>query len=245
VAGVIRTFSLMTHSGHVVAFDPAAVVLRGQEPDLETLEAGTADGSILSTPALDDETMVQVLVDEPWPRSPDDVAEPETEMVLRVPSGRLWIADPAYLHPRERPIEVPPVAGRQLAVTPGHYRAAAYLLEPRPREVEAQLRRAAGRLPVAARDALGMGTFLLGLVTVIGLPVYLLGRILEDGLAGAVDGFGLGLAVLAPLWLVVVVAWRLPLLRRVDRADEEVARAYPDVVIALTPDARCAQGPGS
>lgn len=225
----------MTHSGYVVTFDPAALVSRGDEtPDLESIETGVADGSILSSPALDDQTMVRVLVDEPLPESLSTVGEPEAEMELRVPSGQLWIADPAYLHTRDRPVRVPGTAGQRLDVTPGAYRAAVYLLESRRGDMDAQLRRAAGTLPVAVRDGLGIGTFFLAVLTVVGLPVYLIGRILGDGLAGAVDGLGLGLAVLALLWLAVLVAWRLPVLRRVDRADEDIAREYPDLVIALS-----------
>ena len=246
MTGVQRTFSVVTHSGYVVAFDPAVVVLRRDEPpDLDTLETGAASGSILWSPALDDETMVMVLVDEPLPASLAAVAEPEAEVGLRVPSGQLWIADPAYLHTRERPVAVPRDAGQPLDVPPGGYRATAYLLEPEPSDVDARLRHAAGTLPVAVRDVLGIGSFFLAMVTVIGLPVYLVGRFLDGGLAGAVDGLGAGLAVLAPLWLVVVVAWRLPLLRRVDRADAEIARQHPDLVIALRPQAssRDACGP--
>jgi hypothetical protein len=234
LADVQRTFSVLTHSGHVVAFDPAAVVLSGEEPpDLEALEAAAADKSILSLPALDDETMVQVLVDEVLPESLAAV-DIEAEMELRIPSGQLWIADPTYLHARQRPVPVPEVAGRLLDLTPGDYRATAYLLEARPGEIDAQLRRAAGTLPVALRDGLGIGTFFLGVLTVIGLPVFLFGRVLDGGLAGVVDGLGLGLAVLVPLWLALLVAWRLPVLKRVDRADKDIARRHPDVVIALT-----------
>jgi hypothetical protein len=233
VAGVQRTFSVSTHSGYVVAFDPAAVVLPGDEPpDLEALEAGAADRSIFSSPAFDDETMVRVLVDEVLPESLATV-DVEAEMELRIPSGQLWIADPSYLHARQRPVLVPEAAGHLLDLTPGDYRATAYLLEARPGEIDAQLRRAAGMLPVALRDGLGIGTFFLGVLTVIGLPVFLIGRVLDDGLAGVVDGIGLGLAVLVLLWLVVLVAWRLPVLKRVDRADEDVARRHPDLVIAL------------
>jgi hypothetical protein len=232
------TFSLVTHSGHVVAFDPAAVVLGTEAlPDLETLEAGVADGSILSAPALDDETMVRVLVDEPVAGSMTSATEPASEMVLRAPSGRLWVADPAYLHTQARPVAVPQTAGQRLDVVPGDYRASAHLLEPERNEVDARLRRAVGTLPLALRDVLGMGTFLLGALTVVGLPVYLVGRALEGGLVGAVDGLLLGLVVLAPLWLVVLVAWRLPIVRRVGRADEAIARRYPDMVITLKRDA--------
>ena len=119
-------------------------------------------------------------------------------------------------------------------MTPGRYRATAYLLEPRPSDAEAQLRRAAGTVPVAVRDGLGLGTFFLALLTLIGLPVFLVGRILDDGLIDALGASGPGLAVLAGLWLVVLIAWRLPVVRRVDRADEEIARQYPDLVISLT-----------
>jgi hypothetical protein len=177
--------------------------------------------------------MVQVLVDERLPDSLAANAHLEAEMQLRVPGGRLWVADPAYLHTHERPVPVPEDAGQRLDVTPGDYRASAFLLDPQSNEMEAQLRRTAGTLPVAVRDVLGIVTFFLGVLTVIGLPVYLIGRALDGGLAGAGDGLGLGLAILVPLWLVVLVAWRLPVVRRVDRADEQVARKYPDLVIGL------------
>jgi hypothetical protein len=233
------TFAVVTHSGHVVVFDPAAVVLpETRPPDLETLQAGAAQGSILWSHALDDETMVRVLVDQPLPGRLPIAAVTEFEQELRVPSGRLWVADPTYLHPQQRPISVPEEAGRQLTVPPGTYRATIRLLEPQGVDMDRELRRTVGRLPVALRDGLGFATFLLAALTVIGLPVYLLGRAIDGGLSGVLDGLVVGLSILAPLWLVVLVGWRLPVLRRVDRADEDIARRHPDLVVTLEPATR-------
>ena len=94
------TKPIVTHSGYAVLFDSGAVRLQGQEPDLELLQRGAAEGTILAWPALDDETTIMVLVDEPAPPRLASAAV-ESSMELRVPSGVLWLTDPAYLHESE------------------------------------------------------------------------------------------------------------------------------------------------
>jgi hypothetical protein len=227
--------SIHSHAGYGVAFDPGAVTLPIAElVDLETLQVAAAAGTVAFWPAVDEETLVSVLVDEPLPAEFARVAIPESRGELDVRTGSLWIADPAYLHTPDRPLEVPPISGRRLAVRPGRYRVESHVLSWPPRQVDDELRRSVGPVPVAVRDGLGLGTFFLAMLTVIGLPVYTIGRMLDDGLGGAGEALAMGAAVLVPIWIVVILAWRLPVLRAVNRADAAVADRHPDIVVALT-----------
>lgn len=226
------TRPIVTHSGYAVLFDPGAVQLEGREADLEFLQQSAAEGATLFWPALDDETTILVLVGEPLPVAFAS-APVESSMQLRVPSGVLWLTDPAYLHEREPSAPIPETAGVRLEVNPGRYAATVRVLDWPAPKLDSELRRAAGTVATAIRDGLGMFTCLLGAATLIGLPVFLLGRALDAGLAGVGEGLGLALPILVPLWIVVVLLARSPLVRRVDRADAALALRYPDAVVEL------------
>ncbi|HEX6128495.1 MAG TPA: hypothetical protein VF071_05665 [Candidatus Limnocylindria bacterium] len=226
------TRSIVTHSGYAILFDPDAVQLEGREADLEYLQQSSAEGATLFWPALDDETTILVLADEPLPIEIAS-AQIEASTYLRVPSGVLWLTDPAYLHERAPSAPIPETAGVRLEVNPGRYAATVRLLDWPDAELDSELRRAAGTVATAIRDVLGIFTFLLGAATVIGLPVFLLGRALDAGLAGVGEGLGLALPILVPLWIGVVLVARTTLVRRVDRADAKLALRYPDAVVEL------------
>jgi hypothetical protein len=226
------TRSIVTHSGYAVLFDPGAVQLEGREADLEVLQQNADRGATLFWPAFDDETTILVLVDEPLPVEIAS-AQIEASMQLHVPSGVLWLTDPAHLHEREPSAPIPETAGVRLDVSPGRYTATVRVLDWPHADLDSELRRAAGTVATAIRDGLGMFTFLLGAATVIGLPVFLLGRALDAGLAGVGEGLGLALPILVPLWIGVVLLARSPLVRRVDRADAALALRHPDAVVEL------------
>lgn len=218
------TISVLSYSGHAVLYDPAAFDTGDREPSIEDLEAAMAGGRLLLFPALDDETIVTLLVDEPPPDELASLGSVEVSATIRVPGGRLLLGDPGML---------PGPPGPAIAVEPGRYSAEALLIQWPAQKVEGDLRRAAGRLSVAIRDVLGLATFGLGALTVIGLPVFLIGRALDDGLGGVAGTLVLAGMVLVPLWLLVIVAFRLPVVRRVDRIDAAVARSHPDAAVVL------------
>lgn len=218
------TTSVLSYSGHAVLYDPAALEAGDREPSIEDLETAMAGGRLLLFPALDDETIVTLVVDEPLPDALASLGSVEARATIQVPGGRLLLGDPGTL-------PAPPAQG--IAVEPGRYSATALLIQWPAREVESDLRRKAGRRSVAVRDILGLATFTLGVLTVVGLPVFLIGRAIDDGLAGVAGTLVLAGAVLLPLWLLVILAFRLPVVRRVDRIDAAVARSHPDAAVVL------------
>lgn len=227
------TGTVLTRSGYAALFERAVPGDAG-EPDLELLQMASARGDLLFWPALDDETTIHLLVDEPVPARMARRGHVEARMTLGVPSGQLRLADPTALAERGgRLSPAGPAAHAVIAVEPGRYATTVLILDWPAAEVDRELRRRAGGLAVGIRDALGLGTFFLGALTLVGLPVFLVGRALDDGLAGALASLGFAGLVLVPVWLLVFLAWRLPTVRAVDRADEAVAALHPDVVVSL------------
>lgn len=228
------TTSLITHSGYALLFDPAALAAApADQLDLEFLEHASQQGTLLFWPAMDDETFVHVLVDEPLPEREAHVATVEHQMALSVPSGRLWLVDPAYLGEAAHRELAAPGAGAAIRLRPGRHEATALVLDWPVRDVDSELRRAAGRVPVAIRDALALITFFVGAVTLIGVPVFAIGRALDDGVEGLLGALGMAAIVLLPLWVVILVGWRLSIVRRVTGVDEKIARRHPDAVVTL------------
>lgn len=226
------TTSLITHSGYAVLFDPAALASApADQLDLEFLEGASRQGMLLFWPAMNDETLVHLLVDEPLPKRGAHVATVEHQMALSVPSGRLWLVDPAYLG--EAAHREAPEAGAAIRVRPGRYEATALVLDWPVRDVDSELRRAAGTVPVAIRDALALITLFVGAVTLIGVPVFAIGRALDAGVEGLLGALGMAAIVLLPLWMVILVGWRLPIVRHVTGIDEQIARRHPDAVVTL------------
>ncbi len=224
-----QTLTVETPSGHAALFDPAGLGAATREPaDFESLERGARDGTILSFAARDETTVVRIVVDEELPAT-DQVIAAESRMTLRVPSGQLRAVDAGGIQ------EAVVIGGPSAAATavagclPGD-REGPRLAAP---EVKADLRSAAGAVPVGFRNWLSTGTLLLAALTVIGFPVFLVGRGLDDGLVGVAGALGSGLLVLVPIWAVVVLLWRLPILRRVTRAAQPVAMAHPDALVVL------------
>jgi len=116
---------IQTLSGFGVLFDPSVVSLR-QPADAETLEAMAADGSVLSWPALGEEIIVTVIVDQELPARLAAVASREAGAILRVPSGAAWLADATCLDQAGDNRSDGPM--QRVAVAHGEYLATAHLL---------------------------------------------------------------------------------------------------------------------
>jgi hypothetical protein len=172
---------------------------------------------------------VRVLTGTAMPPAMARVATEVASGMLDAPSGTLRIVDAADLDAAKPDPAQPPA----MQVEPGAYRASAWLLDWPTDSYDAALRRSAGRVATAARDGLGLFTFLLAAATLIGLPVFLVGRALEGGIAATAAAIPAAAVVLIPLWVVVVIGWRLPAMRRVAAADVSTARRFPDAVLLL------------
>jgi hypothetical protein len=230
-----RTSTILTHSGYAVLFDPGAVsLLRPEEPDYETLEEGGRAGTLLYWPVSDEENTIQVVVDEAAPEPFVASGEVVGRSVLRVPLGTLYLTDPAYLHSADQPKVIPGKAGGRLKVDPGEYDATVLALDWPAEAYERAVIATVGATWVRVRDILGIASFLLALLTLIALPVVLIGRFLEYGIGGALFSLSYAAVALVPIWVIVVLLWRLPQLRNVDRVDRRVALRHPDTVVVLT-----------
>lgn len=228
-----ETHAVTTYSGYIVLFDPAAIRLeRPDEPDYETLEQGEEAGSLLFWAASEEHVAIQLAVDEDVSEELTARAADEKRAIVTFPSGRLWLTDPAFMHSEREPKSVAEGAG-PILISPGTYEGRVFMLSWPPQVHERYLKQVSGRLPVFVRDLLAMVAFLLAAATFIALPVFLIGRALDDGLAGVARTLPFAAAVFIPLWVIVIGIWRLPVLVAVDRADQEFAVQHPDAVIQL------------
>jgi hypothetical protein len=221
-------FSIPCRSGYVVVTDAGASP-QPDGSDLEALQQAGERRQLLYWPAIDDEVEVRVLTGTTMPPAMARVATEVASGMLDAPSGTLRIVDAADLDAAKPDPAQPPA----MQVEPGAYRASAWLLDWPTDSYDAALRRSAGRVATAARDGLGLFTFLLAAATLIGLPVFLVGRALEGGIAATAAAIPAAAVVLIPLWVVVVIGWRLPAMRRVAAADVSTARRFPDAVLLL------------
>jgi hypothetical protein len=222
-------FSIPCRSGYVVVTDAGASP-HPDGSDLEALQRAGEQRQLLYWPAIDDEVEVRVLPGTTMPPAMARVATEVASGLLDAPTGTLRFVDAADLVAAEPASAQPPPA---VQVEPGAYRASAWLLDWPTDAYDAALRRSAGRVATAARDGLGLFTFLLAAATLIGLPVFLVGRALEGGIAATAAAIPAAAVLLIPLWVVVVVGWRLPAMRRVAAADASTARRFPDAVLLL------------
>lgn len=89
---------LVVYSGFVVLVDPVALSALGRgEPDRELLEHGAADGALHFWPAPEEQVTIWLAVDEPLPDGLVQAVREESSGRLHVPSGELWLTDPAFL----------------------------------------------------------------------------------------------------------------------------------------------------
>lgn len=224
---------LTTRSGYGVLYDPAALAGTPARWDLELLQTNASQGSLAFWPSIDDECVVLVL-DDQLPGELRRVAHLHDRTTLRIRSGHLRLADAAELDQARTPDRHAPRPREvTVEVAPATYAATVWLLDWSDREYDEALRRSVGGTAIAARDAIAWLAMIVGVLTVIGMPIFLIGRVLDAGLAGLLQAATLSGAVLVPLWIAVLVGLRLPIVRRTDRADAAIELAHPDVVIQL------------
>lgn len=228
--------TIWPYSGYAAMFDPSAVRLtRHEEPDFETLEEGQRSGSVLFWPADEEELDVELFVDEPLPAELRAVARSSEEQrqLLRVPSGQLWLADPAHIREHgsfEEPSEESAVL---VALPSAAFEAQLHLLEwPEP-VFDEELRAGAGRVPVLLRDVLAVAATALGLVTVVGIPIVVANQWGDGGASNALRALAIAVVVLAPVWVALLATWRAPYLRRVDEVERSVRERHPAVAVVL------------
>ncbi len=228
-----------TDAAGMVLFDPLAVrtALGGRgEIGQEEVDAAAAAGALLYWyTAADGTHSMRVYVDEPAPA--DVVAKARNRAsgrLLRVPGGRVVFAGAEILlDVNTRPDRWP---GREpaLAIAPGDYLVDAFELAASAEDdaaFDAAVRDIAGSWATRAADLL---------VLVTGSVVMLTASIVIPAIAMLFVHPARLLAVLpaALLWLglpwaLVLVAWQLPAITRVQAAREQLDSGWPDAVAVL------------
>lgn len=228
-----------TDAAAMALYDPAAAraaLLACAEVGLDEVEAAAADGALLHWyTAADGSHAVRVYVDEAVPaglraRARNGVAG----LLLRAPGGRLAFSGIELLMDVGDDPETWPGGEPTLDLPPGDYVAEAFELgwdDASENAYDDQLAAAAGRGMVRASEALGVVTGLLVLVTLgLAIPGLVLLVARPAGFLALLPTWGLALAA---AWALVIGAWRLPAMARVQAARERVDRDWPGAVVAL------------
>lgn len=228
-----------TDAAGMVLFDPVAARAAlgdGGEAGQEEVDAAAAAGALLYWyTAADGTHSVRVYVDEPAPA--DVVAKARnraTGRLLRVPGGRIVFAGVEIMRDIDpRPDRWP---GREpaLAIAPGDYVVEAFELAASAEDeaaFEAAVREIAGSWATRATELLVVVTGLVVMLTAsIAIPAVVMLFVHPARLLAVLPAALLWLGL---PWALVLVAWRLPAITRVQAARERLDSGWPDAVAVL------------
>lgn len=228
-----------TDAAGMTLLDPAAgraaLAGRAEVGEEEVMALADAGDLLYWYTAADGAASMRVYVDEPVPADLRARAEHGVAgLLLRAPGGRLVLTGIEELQDLPDDPAAWPGAASGLDLPPGDYVAEAFEVGWSAADdaaFEAALRAEAGAWPARLAAALAVGLGLLLMVTVaLAIPGLVMlvarpARFLQAAL-------GVGPWLLAA-WLLMIGAWRLPVVARVQAARARLEADRPDAVVAL------------
>lgn len=225
---MIHTLESGTDAANMVLFDPEVLPAGRAEFGQEEVEAAAAEGRLVHWyTAADGSFRLRLYVEEPVPAElASRAVNGVTGRLLRVPGGRVYFAGVELLLDGETAWRSEASAG----LPPGDYVIDAFEVDWTEGDDQAFQRHWEARVGVlGARlvSGLEVATAVALLVTLGSLiPAVVLLFTRPSGLLEFAPW-------LLGLWVVILVVWRLPGVRRIQGVREELQQGMPDGVVAL------------
>lgn len=224
-----------TDAATMVLFDPEAAATALRESTVvgqEEVETAAAAGDMVHWyTTADGAFRLQVFVDEAVPDVYVSRGSNRVEgRLLHVPSGRLVFSGAEML--LDRPEEWD-VRSATMTLPPGDYALEAFEVDWSSRddaEFERRWRAEAGAIGATAVRVLGLFT---GLLVLVSLGLFIPTVVLLTKPAKLWEGIVRVGPWIGGAWVFVLVAWRLPPVRRINAVRERLEREQPDAVVSL------------